>query len=95
MVNMAEFSKTFKMYHYQQMKCETKTGDWCTSDQYMRVTGRYGNGKSKKIQYSEKQSESDRRSDPYPWLAADDPRRHQTDEEILYEKIRFIKFCLK
>ena len=87
MVNMAESSKTFKMYHYQQMKCETKTGDWSTSDQYMRITGRYGNGKSKKIQYSEKQSESGRRSDPYPWLADDDPRRHQTDEEILYEKI--------
>ena len=87
MVNMAESSKTFKMYHYQQIKCETKTEDWSTSDQYMRVTGRYGNGKSKKIQDSEKQSEIGRKSDPYPWLADDDPRRYQTDEEILYEKI--------
>ena len=87
MVNMAESSKTFKMYHYQQIKCETKTEDWSTSDQYMRVTGRYGNGKSKKIQDSEKQSELGRKSDPYPWLADDDPRRYQTDEEILYEKI--------
>ena len=26
-------------------------------------------------------------SDKYPWLAEDDPRRHQTDAEILYEKI--------
>ena len=25
--------------------------------------------------------------DPYPWLAKDDPRRHQTDAEILYWKI--------
>ena len=25
--------------------------------------------------------------DPYPWLAKDDPRRHQTDAEILYERI--------
>ena len=25
--------------------------------------------------------------DQYPWLAKDDPRRHQTDAEILYEKI--------
>ena len=25
--------------------------------------------------------------DRYPWLAKDDPRRHQTDAEILYEKI--------
>ena len=87
MVNMAESSKTFKMYHYHQIKSETKTEDWSTSDQYMRVIERDGNGKSKKIQYSEKQSESGRRSDPYPWLADDDPRRYQTDEEILYEKI--------
>ena len=27
------------------------------------------------------------KSDPYPWLADDDPRRHQSDEEIMYEKI--------
>ena len=87
MVNMAESSKTFKMYHYQQIKCETKTEDWSTSDQYMRVTRRYGNGKSKKIQDSEKQSKLSRKSDPYPWLADDDPRRCQTDEEILYEKV--------
>ena len=87
MVNMAECSKTFKMYHYQQIKCETETEYWSISDQYMRVTGRYGNGKSKKIQDSEEQSEIGRRSDPYPWLVYDDPRRYQTDEEILYEKI--------
>ena len=62
MVNMAESSKTFQMYHYQQIKCDTKTEDWSTSDQYMRVTGRYGNGKSKKIQDSEEQSEIGRRS---------------------------------
>ena len=74
------------MHHYQQIKCETKTEDWSTSDQYMRVTGRYGNGKSKKIQDSEEQSELGRKSDPYPWLAEDDPRRHQIDEKILYEK---------
>ena len=43
MVNMAESSKTFKMYHYQQIKCETKTEDWLTSDQYMRATGKYRN----------------------------------------------------
>ena len=87
MVNMAESSKTFKMYHYKQIKCEAKTEDWPTSDQYMRVTGRYGDEKSKKTQVSEKQSELGKKSDPYPWLTEDDPRRHQTDEEILYEKI--------
>ena len=94
MVNMAESSKTFKMYHYQQIKWETKTEDWSTSDQYMRVTGRYGNGKSKKIQDSKEQSELGRKSDPYPWLADDDPRRHQSDEEILYEKIDLSNFVL-
>ena len=87
MVNMAESSKTFKMHHYKQIKCEAKTEDWPTSDQYMKITGRYGNEKSKKIQDSEKQSELCRKPDPYPWLAEDDPRRHQTDEEILYEKV--------
>ena len=53
----------------------------------MRVTERYGNGKSKKIQDSKEQSELGRKSDPYPWIADDDPGRHQSDEEILYEKI--------
>ena len=42
----------------------------------MRVTGKYGNGKSKKIQDSEEQKELGRKPDPYPWLADDDPRRH-------------------
>ena len=87
MVNMAESSKTFKMYHYKQVKCEAKTENWPTSDKYMKITGRYGNEESKKIQGSDKQSESGRNPDPYPWLPEDDPRRHQTDEEILYEKI--------
>ena len=83
MVNMAESSKTFKMYHYKQVKCEAKTEDWPTFDQYMKVTGRYGNEKSRKIQDSERQMELGREPDPYPWLAEDDTRRHQTDEEIL------------
>ena len=78
MVNMAESSKTFKMYHYHQIKCETKTEDWPTSDQYMRVTGKYGNGKNKKIQDSEKHSESGRRSDPilgYQMMILEDIRQ--------------------
>ena len=87
MVNMAESSKTFKMYHYKQIKSEAKTEDWTTSDQYMRVTGIYGNERSKEIQENKRQNEIGRRLDPYPWLAEDDSRRHQTDEEILYEKV--------
>ena len=66
MVNIAESSKTFKMYHYKQMKCEAKTEDWPTFDQYMKVTGRYGNEKSRKLQDSENQSELGRKPDPYP-----------------------------
>ena len=79
-VNMAESSKAFKMYHYQQIKCETKT----EVDQYMRIRGRYS---SKKCENEEKQTDSDQKSDPYPWLADDDPRRYQSDEEIMYERI--------
>ena len=37
MVNMAESSKVFKMYDYQQVKCGTEI----EMDQYMRVTGKY------------------------------------------------------
>ena len=85
MVNMAESSKTFKMYHYKQIKCEAKTEDWPISDQYMKVTGRYGDEKSKKTQESEKQSELGRKSDPYPWLTEDDPRRHR----------QMKKFCMR
>ena len=87
MVNMAASNKTFKMYHYKQIKCEAKTEGWPASDQYMKAIGRYGNEKSRNIQDSENQTELGREPDPYPWLAEDDPRRHQTDEEILYEKI--------
>ena len=46
MVNMVESSKTFKVYHYQQVKCETKT----EVDQYMRMTRRYSSEKSKGFQ---------------------------------------------
>ena len=80
MVNMAESSKAFKMYHYQQIKCETRT----EVDQYMRIRGRYG---SEKGENGEKQTDSYQKSDPYPWLVDDDPRRYQSDEEIMYERI--------
>ena len=72
MVNMAESSKAFKMYHYQQIKYETKT----EVDQYVRITGRYGNEKGKGFQNDEKQTGPNQMSDPYPWLADDDPRRY-------------------
>ena len=83
MVNMAESSEAFKMYHHQQVKCETRA----EVDQYMRITGRYGHEKSKRILNNEEQIGPNHKSGPYPWLADDDPRRYQSDEEIMYEKI--------
>ena len=80
MVNMAESSKAFKMYHCQQIKCETET----EVGQYMRIRGRYGNEKGEN---DEKQTDSYQKSNPYPWLADDDPRRYLSDEEIMYERI--------
>ena len=70
MVNMAESSKAFKIYHDQQIKYETQT----EVDQYMRIRGRYGSEKGKN---DEKQTDPYQKPDPYPWLADDDPRRYQ------------------
>ena len=33
------------------------------------------------------QMDPQQKSDPYPWLADDDRRIYQSDEEIMYEKI--------
>ena len=82
-VNMSESNKTFKMYHYQQVKCKTKT----EVDQYMRIIGKYSTEKSKRKVDKEEKIGPDKKHGPYPWLAEDDPRRHQSNEEIMYEKI--------
>ena len=71
MVNMAESSKAFKMYHYQQIKCETKT----EADQYMRIRGRYNDERDKSSQNNERQINPHQKPDPYPWQSDDDPRR--------------------
>ena len=83
MVNMAESSKAFKMYHYQQVKCDTKT----EVDQYMRIAGKYRTVGNRDQMSEEKNVERYKKYDPYPWLTKDDPRRFQSDEEILHEKI--------
>ena len=83
MVNLAESNKVFKMYHYQQVKCGTET----EADQYMRITGKYKTKGSMNQINEEGNVERHRKYDPYPWLMKDDPRRSQSDEEILYEKI--------
>ena len=89
MVNMAESNKAFKMYHYQQIKCETKP----EVDQYMKIRGRYSGKKGKGFQIDEKQTRPHHKQDPYPWLAVDDPRRYQSDEEIMMN--RFVPFCFE
>ena len=83
MLNMAESSKAFIVYHYQQRKCETKT----EVDQYMEIKGRYSGEKGKGFQNYAQQIDPQQKSDPYPWLVDDDPRRYQSDDEIMYEKI--------
>ena len=83
MVNMAESSKVFKMYHYQQVKCGTETEVY----QYMRITGKHRTIGNRDQMSEEESVERYKKYDPYPWLTKDDPRRSQSDEKILYEKI--------
>ena len=83
MVNIAESSKVFKMYHYQQVRCDIET----EVNQYMRVTDKYKTKGSRNQMSEEENVERYKKYHPYPWLTKDDPRRFQSDEEILYEKI--------
>ena len=77
-LTMAESRQTFKMYHYQQVRKDPNEhlGDY----HKMSKTNRNG-------RYLEKSQTTQDNDDRYPWLAKDDPRRCQTDAEILYEKI--------
>ena len=78
MITMAESRQTFKMYYYQQIRKEPKEH----IDEYFRMPSADSRKNQSKSPHSTKGS-----SDKCPWLAEDDPRRHQTDAEILYEKI--------
>ena len=62
MVNMAESSKTFKMYHYQQIICKTKT----ELDQCMRIIGKYSAEKSKRRVDKEEKVGPYKKHDLYP-----------------------------
>ena len=75
---MAESRQTFKMYHYQQVRKDPKEhlDDYHKMSKVNRDEG-----------YSAKSQNNQNNNDKYPWLAKDDPRRYQTDAEILYEKI--------
>ena len=78
MITMAESRQTFKMYHYQQVRNEPKDH----IDEYFRMSKI-----SSKRDNSRSDNDTTSNTDKYPWLDEDDPRRHQTDAEILYEKI--------
>ena len=78
MITMAESRQTFKVYHYQQVRKEPKQH----IDEYFRMSNTDSRKNKSRSPHSTKNS-----LDKYPWLAEDDPRRHQTDAEILYEKI--------
>ena len=80
MITMAESRQTLKgikMYHYQQVRKEPKEH----IDEYFRMSNTDSKREHTRSVHSTKVN-----SDKYLWLAEDDPRRHQTDAEILYEK---------
>ena len=82
MVTMAESGGYFQMHHYQQIakgKPENERGP------YFKMSSDRG-----PLRDTSRRSENSCREpweDPYPWLAEDDPRRFQSDAEILFEKI--------
>ena len=76
MITTAESRQTFKMYHYQQVRKEPKEH----IDEYFRMS-------DTDTEYTKSTYITKGNSDKYPWLADDDPRRHQTDAEIIYEKV--------
>ena len=78
LTTMAESRQTFKMYHYQQVRKDPKEH----LDEYHKMSRA-----SRDERYSERSQNIQDNTDRYPWLAKDDPRRYQTDVEILYEKI--------
>ena len=78
LITMAESRQTFKMYHYQQVRKDPKD----QLDDYLKMS----KANTDEI-YSQRSQNTQDNNDKYPWLAKDDPRRYQTDAEILYEKI--------
>ena len=78
LITMAESRQTFKMYHYQQVGKDPKE----QLDDYLKMSKA-----NTDEAYSQRSQNTQDNNDKYPWLAKDDPRRYQTDAEILYEKI--------
>ena len=78
LITMAESRQTFKMYHYQQVRKDPKEH----LDEYHKMS------RARRDERHSKTSQSIQdNTDKYPWLAKDDPRRYQTDAEVLFEKI--------
>ena len=75
---MAESRQNFKMYHYQQVRKDPKEH----LDEYHKMSRASRDERHTKTSQSMQDN-----TDKYPWLAKDDPGRHQNDAEILYEKI--------
>ena len=81
MVTMAESGNSFHMHHYQQIaKSKSKECGLYFKMSCDRGPPRNTSNRSEK-------SHREPREDRYPWLAEDDPRRFQSDAEILFEKI--------
>ena len=78
LITMAESRQTFKMYQYQQVRKDPNEH----LDEYHKMSREIRDER-----YSERSQNIQDNVDKYPWLAKDDPRRYQTDTEILYEKI--------
>ena len=90
MVNMAESGKAFQMYHYKQMTKESADSE----DSFMRATCLEKDTQDTMLKKLGDMATSKYRKDPYPWLDVDDPRRFQSDEEILYENIDLSRSAL-
>ena len=85
MITMTESRQTFKMYHNQQVLNKPKEH----IDKYFRMSNTDSKREHSKSSHSAKCS-----FDKYPWLAEDEPRRHQTDVEILHAKIDLTDLAL-
>ena len=82
MVTMAEAGDKFQMHRYQQVS-KDKPRDGCGL--YFKMS--CDRGLLRNISGKSEDPDHEPREDPYPWLVDDDPRRFQSDAEILFEKI--------
>ena len=79
---MAESGNSFHMHHYQQTAMSKPKAEYGL---YFKMLCDRGPPRNT-LNRGEK-SHREPREDPYSWWAEDDPRRFQSDTEILFEKI--------